>query len=405
MLARYKKIYYLIAFSFIALYVSFFCSCANIVLAEGMDIEMLYPDPKETAQKLVTETKLPDFAVDLFNLGMVIGLFSVSASFFVGGIMFAISPISAELRSSAKDRMAGATSGFLILVTTYLIITTINPQLSIFKLEKLEDVPLPAVDVSNKKAPGVYFFKEGGCSNNSIEPTTASIASLPADLIKKITSVSIVQDEDTDTYFVSTLYENANFWGRCQYINPNATCVSSPSFASSASVHVYDFEPKGRGVYFFRKSCFNTQAATNLEGLISSCKKNSGGYFEVKNSEIKGGYLRPLEDLIFSNVPEEEKNCVEYDKEGICTRKEAPALSGENISSIILNGNYLVELIYFGQGDNSSGPWTLCQEFPSVDDTDKIGPRQIKWEDIRNYSSAIGKGALPNYVSITPIKN
>ena len=75
-----------------------------------------------------------------------------------------------------------------------------------------------------------------------------------------------------------------------------------------------------------------------------------------------------------------------------------PNHSQENISSVKIKGNYLVMFVYFGPGDTSAGIWSACQEYPSVDDANKLGPQQIKWDKIRN------NGNLPNYVMIFPIK-
>ena len=206
------------------------------------------------------------------------------------------------------------------------------------------------------------------------------------------------------------LYSNTNLWGQCQEVDPTITgCQSLGSFASkssSASIYQYDFHPENNnpsdgGVYFFRKSCFNIngQNAYDAAGLINYCKQNSGGYLELKTSDIGGGYESELEKLKFTNVPKEEQNCTGYDNNGNCVNKNPPTLGGENISSIIINGNYFILLVYSGPNDPDHGPWTSCQEFPTPYDANKTGPQQIKWQNIRNSS-----GVVPNYVIVVPIR-
>ncbi|MGA2418403.1 MAG: hypothetical protein ABSF55_04180, partial [Candidatus Staskawiczbacteria bacterium] len=194
-------------------------------------------------------------------------------------------------------------------------------------------------------------------------------------------------------------------------LDPNQSCQSADdpqsggAFAASASVFKYDPSPSGDGVYFYRKSCF--EQSGDIETTIGYCNQNSGGYLKVSNNQIENKYKEYLNKLQFTGdnssgdckVPEEEQNCVKYDKNGVCTQRSCPALDGENISSIIINGDYIVLLVYKGQGDNDSGPWTYCQAFPTVDDVNKIGPQQIKWENIRNHV-----GALPNYMVIFPVQ-
>jgi hypothetical protein len=94
-------------------------------------------------------------------------------------------------------------------------------------------------------------------------------------------------------------------------------------------------------------------------------------------------------------VPQEEQNCTKYDKNGICTNRNPQSLSGENISSVIIDGNYLALFVYVAP----DGKWTSCQEFPTSDDINKTGPQQIKWQPIRN-----NEGVIPNYIAIIPIK-
>jgi len=120
---------------------------------------------------------------------------------------------------------------------------------------------------------------------------------------------------------------------------------------------------------------------------------------KIKNNEIGGIYIGSLKDLEFEDVPEEEQDCIEWDLDGVCITKKPPTLEGENISSIKIDGNYFVMLLYFDPvNDSPAGPWTFCQAFPTEDDMNKQGPRQIKWEYIRR------QGKTPNYVLIFPVK-
>jgi len=423
----------LILFLFCA---SFFYISTNKVSAAGLEVQ--YPTIANENPNTDTNLTLPKYVLYLFNGGMFLGFFAVFISLVIAGVMYFLSPVSAELRASAKDRVSGAISGLLILALTYLIVVTINPQLSVFNLNALSPTPLPPP--VTKIAPGVYFYgvssnnggnnNEGGgfaggggsyggggaggdwgdgssgnCSDESVQPHTSSVPDL-GPLKNKVNSVNIVQNADTGNSYISILYANPNFWGKCQYINPSGGCQSVPTFASSASVHVYDFHPADNnpidgGVYFFRKSCFNDKAYSNATDLINHCEANSGGYYEVTNDEISPLYIGDLNQLKFRNVlPQEEQDCVKYDKNDACIGRAPQSLGGENTSSIIINGNYLVLLIYKATNDPTYGPWTSCQEFPTGNDVNKLGPRQIKWENIRN-----NNGVIPNYVLIIPIQS
>jgi hypothetical protein len=324
--------------------------------------------------------------------------------------MYVLSTAKAELRASAKDRISGALSGLLLLVLTYLILTTINPQLSIFSLDNLktEETPEPKAEVN----PGLYLYNlSGDCPD---EKKGAKYTETTGDLgimKNQAGTANIVHDDENEISYVSILYENTNLWGKCQYIDPNTNCESIDRFASSASVHIYNPSPGDDGVYFFRKACYDKieNEYSNINDLVNSCKKKSDGYLRISNGEIGSGvddgmYVKKLDDLNFENVPEDQQDCIKYEEDGSCSQggRQIPSLGGENISSMIINGHYLVVFIYFSPGDTGKGPWTFCQEFPLQEgDVNKIGSQQIKWDKIRNNN----KGVIPNYVMIIPVNS
>jgi len=394
---NYQKKNYVKTCFFAFLAVSFFVLSTGGAVATELEVKY----PVIAGQTLTTTTKLPDYMLYLFNAGMFIGFFAVFLSLVIAGAMWLLSPAKPDLLAEAKDRISGAISGLLILALTYLIIATINPQLSIFKLAELPSTP--TTPVVEKKAPGVYFYAQAGCSNVRVNFNTSSVPDL-GDLKNKVHAVDIVQNPDTKTSYISILYDNVGLWGKCQYIDPNSSCETVEPFAASASVHRYDFSPNGDGVYFYRKPCFNEidKSFGSMAEMVAYCNTKTGGYYKVKNSEIKskGVYEKKLEDLIFTGVPEEEQDCIKYDESGDCVSRSMPSLGGENISSIIINGDYLVLFTYAGPGEKCSDmQLTSCQEFPTAGDTNKLGPQQMKWENIRNNS-----GVIPNCVTIVPIK-
>lgn len=406
MAKKHKKLCTEVAFV-VFLFVTFLTFLPSTVSAVGLELQY----PTISGQTITTNTKLPDYVLYLFNVGMFLGFFSVSISLIIAGVIYFLSPAKADLLADAKDRISGAISGLLILVLTYLIVTTINPQLSIFKSTKLPATE-PSMVCNNSRQcvagetgtpcttnfdcnpPGVYFYRQPGCSDNLAKTQTANVLDLN-DLKNKVTSVGIQQDPDNKTYYVSILYNNVGLWGRCQYLNPNKKCHSVTPFAASASVHVYDFNPQG-DIYFYRKSYFD----------------DAGGYFKVRASDVRkmgGIYIEALKDLKFQNVPEEEQDCIKYKKNGECATRAIPSLGGENISSVRIDGDYIVLFVYFGPTDSPTGIWTSCQEFPTVDDVNRFGPQQLKWENIRNTSGLDAKekstgGIIPNYVIIIPIQ-
>lgn len=382
------------------LLVGFFYLQANKTLAVNLEVEY----PTISGQTLGADTKLPDYVLYLFKAGVFLGFFSVFISLVIAGVMYLLSPAKPDLMADAKDRISGAISGLLILALTYLIITTINPQLSVFNFNPPEVAPPP--DIIEQKTAGIYFYNGDNCpTTENPQPNTSGLQDL-GPLKNKLRSVGIIKD--VNSQYVSILYDTINFRGRCLYLDPNKDCqptvdpVTNGAFASSASVYKYDPNPNGNGVYFYRKSNYNDKA----------------GYYVVPNSKIKGIRIEKLSDLCFTGseqktcatmnpegkdctVPKEEQDCIKYEKDGTCKdeNRKCPSLAGENISSMWVRGDYIVLFVYFSPTDKPDGIWTSCQEFPTIADVNKLGPAQIKWESIRNNS-----GVVPNYVVIIPIQ-
>lgn len=367
------------------------------------NLEVYYPTI--AGKTLSADTSLPSYVKYLFDVAMIIGFLSAVISLTIAGAMYFLSPLNASLKASARDRVYSALSGLLILVMTYLIITTINPALNVLSFSGNQSSSSESSQ-EEIKDPGVYFYTSKKCSDKDIQPNISSIRDF-GQLKNKIGSVGIIQDQENENFYVSILYSNPDFWGQCQYLDPNKECQEFSPFANSASVYQYDTDPNGDGVYFYRKSCFSTYKYEDTNSIISYCNENSGGYYKVSNEDIlnendSSVFIVKLDSLSFKDVPKEEKDCKEYDNQGRCTEngRTKVSLGGGNISSIIINGDYLVVLFYRGINDKKYGPWSSCQEFPTEGDVNKTGPRQIKWENIRNSG-----GVLPNYVMILPIKN
>jgi hypothetical protein len=389
MIRKNQKLAYLIISFIFFLVIGFFYLSANKVFAAALEVKY----PAIGNQNITSNIEIPAYIKYLFDAGMFIGFFAVFISLVWAGVLYLLSPIKPDYLSPAKDRTTGAITGLLILSLTYLIITTINPQLSFLNFNKPSSAPKPPAE---KKDPGVYFYNVNDCSDASVTPITTNTPDLGT-LKNRVNSVGIVQNPDNKTSYISILYDNTNLWGKCQYItttdsnNPNQSCQPVSPFAASASVYKYNGEPNDDGVYFYRKSYFNSE----------------GGFYKVDNSDIKssGIYVEKLENLKFTgsngdrcNVPETEQNCTKYDEKQNCTQRSCPTLAGENISSVGINGNYLVMFVYFNPQTDSATSWTYCQEFPTINDVSKLGPQQMKWQNVRN----IG-GVVPNYVIIIPI--
>jgi hypothetical protein len=366
----------------------------------AVNLEVNYPEINLGAGKsqVTEESDLSQYLKYVFDAGIFIGFFAVFLSLIYAGVLYFLSPAIPSALADAKDRISGAISGLLILVLLYLIITTVNPHLAIFKVSKLE---APPAEEPSTKSPGVNFYKSGNCSGIA-DTRVNNVSDFGENLRNKINSVKIEHNSRDNLYYIAVIYDMTNYWGKCQYINPNEPCFKVEPFAASASIYRYDYSPKGDGVYIYRKSFSQTAGKE---------ENKSGGYLKISNAQIIGakgksfnldklkftGESSNYENLDDCTVPKEEQDCAKYDQTGKCVQRECPKLNKKNISSIEIAGNYVVWLICAGPEDSGAGPWTYCQSYSSSIDVNKEGPAQIKWDAIRS------RGQDPNFMLIAPV--
>lgn len=346
---------------------------------------------------------LPQYLKWIFEASISIGLFAVVATMLVAGVFYFLSPLPGST-SRAKDMFSSSLTGFLIIVLTYLIVKTINPALLEFNLDPLQQTGSPSV---NQNTYGLKIYRSTGC-DQEVQFYTSDVNDFK-DLKNRIKSVKIDQNVPADTYYVSLLYDNTNNWGKCQYIDPNSGCQTTSVSVASATVYEYDFSPSGSGITIYR----------NAFGKVSGKGANKdNGYLKIKQNDIGGLYWQELKNLSFTGesirspdittspndnssctVPYPERDCVKWSDAGLCVARRCPMLDKEGISSIELNGNYLVVLIYIDPTDDTDRfTYSYCQAFPIRDDVNRYGPQQLKWDAIRS------SGREPNYILIIPVK-
>ncbi|MCK4454332.1 APC family permease [Candidatus Parcubacteria bacterium] len=106
--------------------------CSNFVSAQ----ELTYPEIGGEAP--TADTTLPEYIKYIFNFSMLLGAILAFAVLLFGGIRWLLSAGSPTATSDAKSWMLGGIIGLVLLLSSWLILTTINPELAILKLEDLK---------------------------------------------------------------------------------------------------------------------------------------------------------------------------------------------------------------------------------------------------------------------------
>jgi len=155
----------------------FFLLLAGIGLAQEKQLETTYPTIQGFKPETIT-TNLAQYVKYIFNFAVAIVGLIAFGSLVWAGIHYLTSTSQPEELKKGKKRIQAALLGLLILLFSYLILTTINPQLIAFKLPGLIQAPVTPVATStpiSEATPDVY--EKIGTLVNALSSTTASIES------------------------------------------------------------------------------------------------------------------------------------------------------------------------------------------------------------------------------------
>ncbi|MCX6760792.1 MAG: hypothetical protein NTZ84_01620 [Candidatus Nealsonbacteria bacterium] len=110
-----------------------FILSASFAFAAKMETDL----PTVVGQKPNASTTFPEAVKYLFNFSMFVGALLVLGVLVWSGFRYVTSGNNPAVTGDVKKRMYGAFLGLLILLSTYLILTTINPGLVILSLQKI----------------------------------------------------------------------------------------------------------------------------------------------------------------------------------------------------------------------------------------------------------------------------
>lgn len=382
--------FFLILFSLFVL--SDFC------YASSRPLEVSYPTITLLGEE-ATMTQgqgLPEYVLYAYRFGLFFGFLTALLSLIVAGALYIMSSAIPSLKAKAKDRAFGAVTGVIFLLLIYLILSTINPELNVLKAPETINVisSTPFVPIES----GVKLYKGTGCSDSSAHssaPYAESVRDL-SDARRTIGGLKIIPNSQLNILYFAITHDLVNFKGYCHYFYRNdSACQETDPFVS---LSVYRYVESSEGsVIFYREPFYNEE----------------GGWLRVDGGTIIGEsalYNRELKNLIFSGngsdesdctVPIKEQDCIKWEEDGktcLDENRKCPSLAGENVSSIKINGNYIVVLFSRDPNDEEAGTrWSNCQVFPTIDDASKVGPKQVKWEYIQSRNN------LPDEVVIISV--
>jgi len=121
--------------------------------SEAFALEVLDKIPSPTGRRLSDSSSLTDLVAFFYEWGIALGGIAAFIALIIGGFQYLTSMGEPARLADAKDRIKSAFFGLILLLSSWLILNTINPQLTTLVPpavnppgEELEPIPPPDVE-------------------------------------------------------------------------------------------------------------------------------------------------------------------------------------------------------------------------------------------------------------------
>ena len=143
-------------FLFLLLLVLFLCFLLNpFALADNTGkrgLEIKYPIINGI--EITTSTTISEYAVYFFSLGLIIAAIIAFAVLTYGGIRYLLSFNNPEAMKDARTWISSGTIGLFIILASYLILSTINPEIVAPSIQEVE--PISGIHLINDQGEKYY---------------------------------------------------------------------------------------------------------------------------------------------------------------------------------------------------------------------------------------------------------
>lgn len=255
---RSKKLLLILPLFFI------FLLSAGFVFAQR---ELEVPLP-QIGEATISETPLlPEYVKYIFNFSITIAGLVAFLSLIYGGVRYLTSAGNPATMSDARDQIFAGIIGLIVILGSWVLLTTINPQLVVINPQLKESELTPGI------TPGIYLCRDAGGAN--CEVFTNSTPSL-GELNDSVASVKFVNPDNFS--YGAVLHEHDNYEGKIAVClgdgcNNGYNNVSHVDGVSSVTLFVQSNTPEGEGVTLYEIEEYNKRCGNECYQVCSS----SGG--------------------------------------------------------------------------------------------------------------------------------
>ncbi len=315
------------------------CACSGFSFAErGLEID--YPNVPG-AEAPAEGTELPGYIKYIFNFSVMIGGILAFAVLLFGGIRWMSSVGNPAAISDARSWMLGGIMGLLLLLFTYLILITINPQLAIFgKMKPLMPVTgIYLIDAEEKKKHITTDFSDIKNFDADSMEFIDSPDELTSVFIYKNKNYKATTDEEIMEIKNGEQIPNFNFvpksllffWNKsgvylykkidfCENTSGEYTCLEPPKYLSNSESNLGDWNNKTQSIKFNNKTDFLYGAILFTENEFRGECGVALGELDIENLSVSPpglSYIHPigldkLSSLSLLNLEEETSGDITF---------------------------------------------------------------------------------------------
>ncbi|MEK9135138.1 MAG: hypothetical protein AAB451_02465 [Patescibacteria group bacterium] len=247
-------------FWFILIFV-FLLSAANFTLAER-GLEVNYPEIGGI-KPTVTTISLPQYIKYIFNISIILSGLIAFGVLVYAGFRYLTSAGNMAAIQDAKERISGAALGLSVLLGSYLILTTINPQLTFFDLPELKGVNIPLAS-SPSSEDGILHYTEipvGGLAGDMF----SKIRMARIEKVLEEAEASAKETKRLSEELEKLVSSTANLAEEIQKLVSQCGCQNTKPFTLSCGYFqdcpVTPPSPKPAGGYCSGEPCSNNKGA------------------------------------------------------------------------------------------------------------------------------------------------
>jgi len=189
--------------------------------------------PSIGSHEITDETDFPQYIIYVFNFGIIAGVIIAVLSLIYGGFLYITSADNSSRLNEAKSQITSAFLGLLILLTSHLILTILNPKLTI--------VDLPEIP---KEISEGYILRE---NNSNEKKLYTSIPNVQAVFGKDYKPNYVEIAQGSQGVIKLEIYDKENYQGNKRIIGERDYKLSTGDYIIK-SVKII---PVGNGVYLY----------------------------------------------------------------------------------------------------------------------------------------------------------